>query len=97
MSADTASLAGAFLAGVVLGALYAATLWAAVRRLARLRQPALALVAGSVLRIGLLLGAFYLVMDGRWERLLACFAGFLVVRLAAIRWASADAAPRSGG
>lgn len=97
MSVDMVSLAAAFVAGIVLGALYVAALWAAVSRLTRLHQPALALVAGSVLRIGLLLGAFYLVMDGRWERLFACFAGFLVVRIATIRWASADAAPRSGG
>ena len=86
----------AFVTGLVLGGVYAVALWLSVRRLAHAGRPLVWLLSGSALRIGLLLGAFYLVMDGRWERLLACFAGFLVVRIAATRWASAEAAPGPG-
>lgn len=89
MNIDPAGLAAAFLAGMALGAAYVAALWLAVRRLLGTRRPGLWLLAGSALRLGLLMGGFYLVMDGRWERLVACLAGFLVVRVAATRWAGA--------
>lgn len=82
---------------MALGAAYAALLWLSVRRFVHARRPALGLVAGSAMRIALVLGGFYLVMDGQWERLAACFAGFLLVRVAATRWAGPDAAPRPGG
>lgn len=96
MSVDAISVAVAFCAGIALGGAYAAALWASVRRVARARQPLLWLLGGSALRLALLLGGFYLVMDGRWERLVACFAGFLVVRVAATAWAGGGPAPGQG-
>ena len=87
MTVDAASLALAFLAGMALGSAYMALLWDSVRRLGRARRPALALVGGALLRIAALMGLFYLVMDGQWERLVACLAGFVLVRVAVTRWA----------
>jgi F1F0 ATPase subunit 2 len=87
MTADPASLVLAFLAGMAFGGAYMAALWSSVRRLGRARTPALALLGGAVLRLALVMAAFYLVMDGSWERLLACLAGFVVVRVAVTRWA----------
>ncbi len=96
MSIDVSSLAPAFAAGLALGAAYAGLLWLSVRRFVHARGAGLGLVAGSAMRIALVLGGFYLVIDGRWERLAACFAGFLLVRIAATRRAGADAAPAPG-
>ena len=96
MNVDGASLGLAVLAGMVLGALYVAALWVAVRRLVQARRPVLGLFAGAALRLGPLFGGFYLVMDGRSERLVACLVGFLVVRVAATRWAGAGAATGPG-
>lgn len=74
-------LAGAFVAGAGLGLVYLWGLWYTVRRQATLKNPALWLLLSVVLRMVLLLGGFYLVMAGSWQRLLACAAGFVVVRV----------------
>lgn len=87
----------AFAAGIGLGALYLATLWLAVRYLFRLKYGPLLLVGSAWLRIGLLLAVWYWVSGGHWERLLACLAGFVVIRVAATRWASAGGAGRPAG
>lgn len=93
MSPGLTSLAAAFLMGAIGGAGYLAVLWASVRSLAQSRRPAARLLGGAVLRIALLLGSFYLIMDGQSERLLACLVGFTAVRIAVTRWASAGVVP----
>lgn len=89
MHVDLAGSLDAFAAGLGLGAAYCAMLWFAVQHLCNARKPALWIVATAVPRLGLTLGGFYLVMDGRWERLLMCFAGFMVVRVAVQQWMKA--------
>jgi F1F0 ATPase subunit 2 len=42
-------------------------------------------VGSFVVRTGVTLGGFYLIGDGRWERLAACLLGFVVARMAATR------------
>ena len=71
--------------GAVLGAFYFGGLWITVRRVAIARQPALLLFASFLVRAGIVLFGFYFVMDGRWERLVACMAGFLLARTLLIR------------
>jgi F1F0 ATPase subunit 2 len=80
-----ANLIASFAAGLILGALYLGTLWAILRRLSRTRYPAVWLLGSAAFRVGLLLLAWYWVSGGRWEGLLACLAGFLVIRFAATR------------
>lgn len=75
------TLAGAFVAGAALGFVYLWGLWYTVRRQATVENPALWLLLSVVGRLALLLGGFYLIMNGSWQRLLACTAGFVVVRL----------------
>jgi len=75
----------AFGAGLVLGLVYFGGLWLTVRHLPRARRPGLLSVASLVVRLGLTLVAFYLVMGGRWERLLVALAGFLVMRTILVR------------
>ena len=86
MTLDPIPLSLAFLAGAALGAGYMAALWFSVRELAQARHPLAGLLGGAALRIGVLLGLFYLVMDGDAARLLAGLVGFVVVRTAATRW-----------
>jgi F1F0 ATPase subunit 2 len=76
----TVSLVLAFLAGLALGLFYYGGLWLTVQRLPQSRSPGVLAVVSLLLRLTLALAAFYLVMGGRWERLLACVAGFLLVR-----------------
>lgn len=75
------TLALACAAGMALGLFYFGGLWLTVRRLARQRRP-LPLFLGSFLgRTALVVAGFYFVMGGRWERMLACLAGFIMARL----------------
>jgi F1F0 ATPase subunit 2 len=80
------TLALAILTGAVLGAAYLGALWINVQQVTRARRPGMVLAIGAAIRIGLLLGAFYLVADGDWRRLVACLSGFLLARLIVTRW-----------
>ena len=80
MRFDAVTLIVAFAAGCLVGLGYFGLLWWTVRRIPTARRPGLLLVGSLVGRLAASLTAFYVVMDGRWECLFACLAGFLVVR-----------------
>lgn len=67
-------------AGGGLGLFYFGGLWLTVRRLPDTGRPALLFGASFVGRMALTLLGFYLVMDGSWERMLACLVGFIIAR-----------------
>lgn len=73
-------LALALVAGAALGLVFYGGLWWTVGRLTTVRHPAPLALASLLLRLVGSLAVFYLVMDGRWERLLACTLGFLAAR-----------------
>ncbi len=68
------------IAGVGLGLFYFGGLWLTVRRLPDSDWPALLFLGSFVGRTALTVLGFYLVMDGRWERVLACLVGFIMAR-----------------
>jgi len=82
-SAINLSLAG--LAGVALGLFFFGGLWLTVRRIADSKRPALRMLGSFFVRLLVTLCGFHLAMDGNWKRLLACLAGFLMMRLALTR------------
>lgn len=71
--------------GLVLGAFYFGGLWLTVRRVTSAQQSALLFFVSFLFRAGVVLFGFYFVMDGRWDRLVACMAGFLLARTFLIR------------
>lgn len=73
-------LAVPFFGSLLLSAVYFAALWLTIHRAAKLRRPYVWLGLSAMLRIGGLLAGFYVLMNGRWERLVACMVGFVVVR-----------------
>ena len=73
-------------AGLVLGGLYFAGLRWTIARAIRSRRPAFFLFASWLTRMGLLISCLVLVSDDRWERLIACVAGFVIARFIARRW-----------
>jgi F1F0 ATPase subunit 2 len=75
------SLAWAWVAGTGLGLFYFGGLWFTVQRLPTCRWPAPLVLASFVGRTAVVVVGFYFVMGGRWERVLACLVGFIVVRL----------------
>ncbi len=74
-----------FAAGIALGALYFGGLWLTVRNLATSRFPVLRTTLSFFSRLAIVLLGFYVIMDGRWERLAICMLGFLLARMLAIR------------
>ena len=76
------SLAPAFAAGILLGAIFFGGLWWTVRRGLASAQPALWFLGSLLLRTSIALGGFFLVAGGEWQRWLACLAGFILARFA---------------
>lgn len=74
------SLALAMVAGVVLGAIFFGGLWWTVRKAVSSPQPAPWFLGSLLLRTGIIFAGFYVVSGGRWDRLLACFAGLVMAR-----------------
>jgi len=71
----------AAVAGMGLGLFYFGGLWLTVQRLPACRRPGSLVLASFLARTAVILVGFYLVMDGRWEPVLACLLGFIMVRL----------------
>ena len=69
-----------FMAGLVLGAFYFVALWQTVRRLPQIQNRASLLAVSFILRLGVVLAVFYLLMDGHWERIAAAMIGFVLMR-----------------
>ncbi len=82
---NPAWIIGAVATGFALGAIYFGGLWLTVRGVPTMQQPALWFLVSFVLRMSVVLAGFYFVMGGRWERLVACMVGFLLVRMLLIR------------
>ncbi len=66
--------------GAGLGMAYFGGLWLTIRKLAGTPNPVLLLFPSFLVRTAIVLVGFYLVMDGRWERLLAALLGFVLAR-----------------
>jgi len=74
-------MALAWLAGLGLGLFYFGGLWLTVQWLPSLKSPMPLVLASFAGRTTVVVVGFYFVMDGRWERMLACLAGFVMLRL----------------
>lgn len=70
----------ALTAGIGLGVFYFKVLWLTVQRLPRARRPWLLSLGSFWIRLAVTMGGFYLVMEDRWENLVACLVGFLLMR-----------------
>lgn len=87
MMSDALRLGLALSAGAGLGLFYFGGLWLTLRWLATSRRPELLVLSSFVARTVITVAGFYFVMDGRWERLAAGLAGFLLMRTLLIqRW-----------
>jgi len=84
---DLPSLILMFMAGALLAGVYLAGLWFTLRTLHKRRHPALWMVTSMVLRMGLVMFVFFLILDqGPWQLLLATVAGFITLRLFTVHW-----------
>ena len=70
----------AFVVGSALGAFYFLGLWWTLRKLDS-PHAALLLFGSFIARATVVIAGFYVVMDGRWQALLAALAGFIAARM----------------
>jgi F1F0 ATPase subunit 2 len=91
---ETLALTMASLAGVLLGALFFGGLWWTVRVGASAQRPALWFAVSALVRMMILLGGFYFVAAGHWQRATLCLAGFVVGRAVVMRLTLAPRANR---
>jgi F1F0 ATPase subunit 2 len=89
---EALTLVPAWLAGVVLGAIFYGALWWTVRKGVSSTQPALWFFGSLMLRTCVTLAGFYFVSGGHWERLLSCLLGFVIASLVVTRFTR----PRGG-
>jgi F1F0 ATPase subunit 2 len=92
MTSSAAVLLLVLLGSAALGALFFGGLGLTVGRLAQIRRPAAWLAVSFLVRSAIVLAGLPLLMDGRWERLLAALIGFHLARSVVLR--AARRAPR---
>jgi F1F0 ATPase subunit 2 len=96
---DALALMLVSIAGLLLGAIFFGGLYLTVRKGISSQSPALWFFGSLVVRMGIALAGFYFVSDGSWQRLMACFLGFVVARLVVTwltRTAGQQASPATG-
>lgn len=71
--------------GAVLGFLHFGSLWVMVSRLGRVRRPVVLVFGRFLVMMAVTLVGLYLIMGGRWERLIAALAGFMLVKVIVAR------------
>ncbi len=82
---ETVTLLLALTAGFLLGVLFFGGLWWTIQKGVSSQRPALWFFGSLLLRMGITLTGFYLVADGRWERLTVSLLGFIMARLLIMR------------
>jgi F1F0 ATPase subunit 2 len=81
MNMNTLLIILMFAAGLALGAFYFISLWQTVQKLGQTENRMRLLIISYVLRLAVVLTAFYFMMQGgHWERLAAAMIGFLAMR-----------------
>jgi F1F0 ATPase subunit 2 len=83
----------AWMAGVLLGAMFFGGLWWTVRKGLSSKHPAFWFFGSLLLRTSIALAGFYFVSDGHWQRLLLCLLGFAMARLIVTRFTRVDEKP----
>jgi len=83
---ESVSLVGALVTGVLLGTMFFGGLWWTVRQGVSAERPALWFLGSLLLRTGIVLGGFYVVAGGHWERLLLCLLGFAIAHFIVTRF-----------
>lgn len=75
----------ALLAGLILGVFFFAGLWWTVRKLNSSKHVALLFLVSMLLRTGIVIVGFYLIMGDQWQRLFSALLGFIIARIIVTR------------
>lgn len=67
--------------GAGLGMFYFYGLWLTIEWISRSKISVLMVLASFAIRIVLVVAAILVLSQGRWERIVACLVGFMLIRL----------------
>jgi len=81
---DNLLMIAAFVAGIGLGVIFFGGLWYTVKKIIAAKMPALWVMGGFIVRIGIVLIGFYFISSGSWQRLISCLVGFIAARFIVI-------------
>lgn len=79
---EITSLSLVLLAGVAFGLFFYGGLWWTIQKGVISKVPALWFLVSGVLRTMVVLTGFYYIGSGSWKKMLTCFLGFLIARMA---------------
>ena len=82
---ETLMLLVAGVVGLVLGAIFFGGLWWTLRKGIASPRPALWFLGSMLVRMSIVLGGFYWVGGGQWQRMVACLIGFVSARFL-VQW-----------
>ena len=68
------------IAGLSIGAIYFFFMWQTVKNLTEHERPKFHMIITGFLRVLLVSGAFVLVANGDWLRMVGCLLGFMIAR-----------------
>ena len=74
----------AFIVGILVGSLFFGGLYLTVKKLTSLKYPALFMMLSLIVRLVILTGGIYLIMDGGIKNVLSAMAGIILVRFVMI-------------
>jgi F1F0 ATPase subunit 2 len=77
---DTVYLVLAFFGGMALGAFYFMKLWKAVNKAVEGDMRATGFLTDFFIRTGVVTVGFFIIMSGRWERVVVALCGFIIAR-----------------
>lgn len=82
-----------FLAGMGLGLFYFGGLWLTLQKLATRQSWTVWLGISFIVRLAVVMGGFFLLMQGSWLKLVALTTGFIVTRIVMIKRIQKTSAP----
>lgn len=88
---DLVTFAAIFLIGLSLGGFFFGGLLWTIKRGLSATNPVFWFLGSWLVRIAVVLGVFYMVSAGRWERLVLCVMGFFLARIVLIRFTRQEA------
>lgn len=71
--------------GFVLGVVFFGGLWWTVKKGMQSKNTGLIFVVSFIIRMAIVFGGFYTIVQFGWKQALVCLAGFLMARVAVVR------------
>src|ERR1019366_4620987 len=82
---ETVRLMLALATGVLLGAIFFGGLWWTIQKGVSFKWSALWFFGSLLVRTSMVLGGFYFIARGHWQRLIVCLIGFVIARFIVTR------------